>query len=141
MNNPIKTYIINFFVPNLSHEELGVVLSKINSFVQRDTSVRAYWNYIPLVYCVKSSSTSTELAARISALLPTAQVFVAELNAENIDGQLPKDAWTWFYAAPPPSRLDWDLPPFNLLAGFGDDNSPPTGSLLKAPFSPPPGKD
>ncbi|MCB1433722.1 MAG: hypothetical protein KDK75_14930 [Alphaproteobacteria bacterium] len=92
----MKTYILTFIVNNARMPDL-------ENFVRYSPHIRAYWNHIPLVYCVKSELTAAQLREKIEPFFPQGGFMVAELNAANVDGRLPEDAWKWFYAAPPPS--------------------------------------
>ncbi len=85
----IKTYIIVFWAE-------GVNLAALQRYLFDSADIVAYWNYIPLVYCVKSTLSATELSAKISVFM-TWGFAVAEINPQNINGTLPPAAWEWFY--------------------------------------------
>ena len=94
----MKTYILTFIVNNARMPDL-------ENFIRYNPSIRAYWNHIPLVYCVKSELTAAQLRTQIEPFFPQGGFMIAELNPGNVDGRLPEDAWKWFYADPPPGGL------------------------------------
>ena len=89
MNDRPKTYIINFYAENVN-------LWALTRYLHDSREIIAYWNYIPLVYCVKSSLSSAELAVRLHPYFPRS-FMIAEINPGNINGILPEEAWSWFY--------------------------------------------
>jgi hypothetical protein len=95
--------MINFFAPSASWEEMQ---SALHDFLYTaPTPILAYWSYVPLTYCVKSYASSKELSERMRNFFPSTSAYIiAEINNQNIDGLLPKEAWNWFYA-PPPTQL------------------------------------
>lgn len=112
-----KTYGLNF---------VGVAdLHKLEAFVKNDPRVLAYWNYLPLVYCMKSFATAAELAEALLPLFPNGQFLVFEVNPTNMNGRLPKAAWEWFYSQAPSSNAMADYrkgafaSPDNAMAGRG----------------------
>ena len=88
MTDKPKTYIINFVAA-------GVNLWALAQYLHDSREIIAYWNYIPLVYCVKTYLSAAELRDRLRPFLHT--YMVTEINMWNIDGFLPKEAWSWFY--------------------------------------------
>jgi hypothetical protein len=90
VNGKPTTYIINFFAE-------GVNIWGLTRYLHDSRDIIAYWNYIPLVYCVKTYLTSLELTERLRPYLP-GQFMIAEINEFNINGILPREAWSWFYA-------------------------------------------
>jgi hypothetical protein len=90
MNGKPTTYIINFYAE-------GVNPWTLTRYLHDSRDIIAYWNYIPLVYCVKSYLSATELAAKLQSYFPLGNFMIAEINADNMNGILPQDAWSWFY--------------------------------------------
>jgi hypothetical protein len=99
----VKTYVITFGVVDAN-------LPGLEHFILHDPIIRAYWNHIPLVYCVKTLASASEVAQRIGPFFPRGTFFIAEVNPLNIDGSLPALAWDWFYAPLPPPREGGVLP-------------------------------
>ena len=99
MNPEVKIYMITFFVDNRTN------LEALHRYLADSVDVQGFWNYIPLVYCIKSPLSSTELSNKLEAFLP-AGFAVAEINIRNIDGRIPagKPAWDWFYQPPSPKH-------------------------------------
>jgi hypothetical protein len=89
MNGKPTTYIINFFAE-------GVNIWTLTQYLHENREIIAYWNYIPLVFCVKTYLTSAELTARLQPYFPH-PFMIAEINEHNINGRLPQEAWQWFY--------------------------------------------
>jgi len=87
MNDRPKTYIINFYAADVN-------LATLTRYLHDSRDIIAYWNYIPLVYCIKSSA--DELAVRLQHYFPH-PFMIAEINPGNLNGILPKEAWSWFY--------------------------------------------
>jgi hypothetical protein len=73
----------------------GVNLGALQQYLHDSADIVAYWNYIPLVYCIKSRLTATELTYKLRPFLPQGYM-VAEINPQNLNGVLPP-AWDWFY--------------------------------------------
>jgi hypothetical protein len=89
MNDTPKTYIINFYA-------VDVNLWALTQYLHDSRDIIAYWNYIPLVYCVKSFLSASELTQRLHPYFPR-PFLIAEISPTNIDGSLPQEAWSWFY--------------------------------------------
>lgn len=77
-------------------DEMETVES-IRQYVVDSKDFVAYWNYIPLVYIVKSYKSLQELRDKFRNMLGKNQFMIAEISAAHIDGFLPKSAWDWFY--------------------------------------------
>ena len=96
MNGDIKVYCITFYAQ-------GVNLAAFTQYLYDSADIVAFWNYIPLVYCVKSRLSATDLTKKIHPFFPPAHTYpygyfmVAEIKEANLNGVLPKDAWDWFY--------------------------------------------
>jgi hypothetical protein len=93
----VRTYSINF----VAH---GADIEGLLNFFRFDPRVLGYWNYIPLVYCIKCHASSTEVVTWIGRYFPLGNYMVAEIYPSNINGSLSGDAWNWFYA--PPSKSE-----------------------------------
>jgi hypothetical protein len=93
MNDKPKTYIINFLAGGLPSMNL---LWQPTRYLHDSRDIIAYWNYIPLVYCIKSYLSAEELTVKLRPFFPNS-FMIAEINPGNINGILPKEAWTWFY--------------------------------------------
>jgi len=89
MNDKPNTYIVNFFAE-------GVNLWALTRYLHDSRDIIAYWNYLPLVFCVKSYLSSQELTERLQPYFPR-PFMIAEINRYNINGRLPQEAWSWFY--------------------------------------------
>lgn len=126
-SNPFRLYVINFQVS--SDHDRNLVIS---DFVRFHPFVYGYWNYIPLVYCIKSNKTASEIRAALENALPGGGYLVAEVNPQNIDGMLPKAAWEWFYTPPQPSAVNLPPPtPSKPLLGLGGLFHAPPGRIDK----------
>ncbi len=86
----VKIYSINFWAE-------GVNFGAIQQYLYDSSDIIAYWNYIPLLYCVKSNLSSTELAEKLSHFIPSNNFLVAQIDRSNMNGVLPQSAWDWFY--------------------------------------------
>jgi hypothetical protein len=89
MNGKPITYIINFYAADVD-------LWALTRYLHDSRDIIAYWNYIPLVYCVKSYLSASELVDRLQPNL-LRSFMIAEINPENLNGILPQEAWSWFY--------------------------------------------
>ena len=85
-----KIYILTF-------DALNVNLRALEQYMRDSTDIIGHWNYIPLVYCVKSHLSSRDLALKIHSFIVNGNFALMEINKVNIDGRLPFDAWNWFY--------------------------------------------
>ena len=110
----VKTYIIVFYNPNVSVEN-------INRWILYSPYVLSYWNYLPLVYCIKSYSLVDELRVHFEPILGMHNFIIAEINSENISGRLPAEAWPWFRQTHFPPK-----PPIP-----GAQVTPPAGTFLE----------
>jgi hypothetical protein len=89
MNGKPTTYIITFFAE-------GVNIWALTRYLHDSRDIIAYWNYIPLVFCVKTYLTSTALTEKLQPYFPQS-FMIAEINEGNINGRLPQEVWQWFY--------------------------------------------
>jgi hypothetical protein len=94
MNDKPKTYIINFLTTDTAGVKVN--LWQLTRYLHDSRDIVAYWNYIPLVYCIKSYLLADELTIKLRPFFPSS-FMIAEINPDNINGILPKEAWTWFY--------------------------------------------
>jgi hypothetical protein len=86
----VKVYCVNFYAQ-------GVNLLAFTQYLYDSQDIVAFWNYIPLVYCVKSRLNATELTTKLRSFFPSGGFMVTEINVRNMNGVLPRDAWDWFY--------------------------------------------
>lgn len=101
----VNTYCITFGTQDVN------VLAFVQ-YLYDSNDVIAFWNYVPLVYCIKSRLSSYELAVKVTPFFPHGTFFIAEVNVYNVDGRLSNAAWEWFY-------LDHhQKTPTNALAGL-----------------------
>jgi len=121
MNEKPKTYIVNFYATDVN-------LWALTEYLHASRDIIAYWNYIPLVYCIKSYLSAAELTVRLGAFFPH-PFMIVEINPSNANGMLPAEAWSWFYmdhhekrgelpsslaklmGTPPPQIRPYPLPP------------------------------
>ena len=113
----IKVYSINF----VAH---GVNVWALTRYLYDSTDIIAYWNYIPLVYCVKTRLSATQLTAKLHAFFPSGNFMVGEINVHNLNGVLPKEAWGWFYL----QHHEKNRPPALPSIGLWSLLKPPEGS-------------
>jgi hypothetical protein len=101
------------------------------------TPILAFWNYLPLVYCVKSFASSTDLTQRLDRYMKDAQFLVAEINVRNINGMLGAEAWQWFYE-PVQTQRPLAGSQYPLLPPAQSSQPPQSlAELLKIPLPPP----
>ncbi len=89
MNGKPTTYVINVYAENVN-------LWALIRYLHDSRDIIAYWNYIPLVYCIKSYLSAAELAIKLQPYFPQ-PFMIAEINPGNLNGILPEEAWSWFY--------------------------------------------
>lgn len=92
-----RVYIITFLNVDKTFEQ-------VNHYIVTSPLVKAYWNYIPLVYCIKSAETAATLRDHFRHVFSGGNFMIAEINPQNIDGILPGSAWGWFYEDLPQSN-------------------------------------
>jgi hypothetical protein len=108
MTGKPKTYIVTFVAADVN-------ILALHQYIHDSREIIAYWNYIPLVYCLKSDLSALELRDRLRPFLNT--YMIAEINERNLDGLLPSEAWSWFYMDHHEKR---ELPTgFGGLGGIG----------------------
>jgi hypothetical protein len=130
----VKVYVITFLAADVN-------LATLNQYLFDSSDIIAFWNYVPLVYCVKTRLIAKDLAHKLKPFFPHGDYFIGEINHRNIDGLLPRAAWEWFYLdhhekhrapALPPPPTDWAS---GLLAlGGGKPPPNPFTGLLTPPF-------
>lgn len=100
----LASYILVFDSTQVASSRLA-----IHQYIQDSKDFAAYWNYIPLVYMVKSHLTATEISEKIFRVIAGTHFVVAEINSGNINGILPRPAWDWINTdhSQPPPPLDW----------------------------------
>ncbi len=129
-NGDVRAYMITFGVSDVN-------LTALNQYLFDSADIIAFWNYVPLVYCVKSRRLATELALKLRPFFPNGTFMIVEVNPRNMDGLLPKPAWDWFYlnhhdkhrapaltagvASPWPSGSPLGLGVLGLLGGPSSD--------------------
>jgi hypothetical protein len=70
MSDPgVKVYIITFGA-------LDVNLAALNQYLFDSLDIIAFWNYVPLVYCVKSRLTANALTLKLRPFFPNGLYFV-----------------------------------------------------------------
>jgi hypothetical protein len=110
MTDPtVRVYIIAFAARDVN-------LAALNQYVFDSADIIAYWNYVPLVYCVKSRLSATELTLKLQPFFPHGTYLIAEINRDNMNGVLPQPAWEWFYLAHHEKHRAPALPPANWNA-------------------------
>jgi len=68
-----KTYIITFCVQNVN-------LNALHQYLFDSADVIAFWNYIPLVYCIKSRLGAVALARKLKPFFEKDSYMVAQVN-------------------------------------------------------------
>jgi hypothetical protein len=110
MSDKPKTYILTFVAE-------GVNLWALTTYLHDSRDIVAYWNYIPLVFCIKSYLSANQLREKLQAYFFPRSFMIAEINPYNVDGSLPEEAWSWFYMDHHEKR---ELPTgFGGLGGIG----------------------
>ncbi len=127
-NGDIKIYILTFFGRDVN-------IATLNQYLFDSADIIAFWNYIPLVYCVKSRATATDLAYKLTPFFPNGNFLVAEITPNNINGILPNPAWDWFYL----NHHEKHRPPA-LTSGLAPHSALSTSSSLLALLAPPSNK-
>jgi hypothetical protein len=90
----VKIYMVCFTV------DANTNLPVLHQYLTDSIDVLGYWNYVPLIYCVKTRLTATALSLKLAPFFSSGYV-VAEINPQNLNGRLvPKAAWEWFYESP-----------------------------------------
>ncbi len=88
-----KTYILTFLGE-------GIEMYRLHNLLQSSPYVLSYWNYLPLVYCFKSTHSVAEIRAHFDEVLQYRMFFIAEINPQQVDGRLSEEAWRWFREDP-----------------------------------------
>jgi hypothetical protein len=87
--SPLKIYIIVFTADQVN-------LAALVQYLHDSVDVAAYWNYIPLVFCIKSNLGADALLDKLTPFFPSNNFMIAEINDSNTQGILPEGAWDWF---------------------------------------------
>lgn len=132
MTAPYNVYLVSFNATDVS-------LPVFENFLRQDPAILGFWNYIPLVYLVKSNLPVSDLAARVRTHMAGRHCLVAEINPGHVDGWLPKAAWDWFRSAPDKRMAIGILgqsPPPPMGGVFGLGSIPQKPSRLHDIFAP-----
>jgi hypothetical protein len=73
------------------------VTGALHRYIMDSKDFVGYWNYIPLVYIVKSYETISVLREKLRYILTGGGFLLAEISSSNIDGLMPREAWDWFH--------------------------------------------
>ncbi|MES0091177.1 hypothetical protein [Mesorhizobium sp. M0030] len=99
-NDDLNVYIVNFQAseaPGFANGQLSLVhIEGFNLYLRNSQEIAAYWNYIPLLYMVKTKLPARELAIRFRPFLGSRFV-VGRIDKQDVDGLLPSAAWDWIY--------------------------------------------
>lgn len=57
--------------------------------------ILAWWHYLPASYIVKTTLAVNDLYNNVFPSIPARHMLIIEVNTENAQGWLPKDAWDW----------------------------------------------
>lgn len=95
-NNDYRVYSITFYVQNWTENRFR----SFEYFLRSHPAILGYWNYIPLVYLVKSRYNASQLAQFVKPYFGDGHFLVVQVDPTNVDGWLPQPAWEWFWAQP-----------------------------------------
>lgn len=73
------------------------LLTSLHRYIMDSKDVVAYWNYIPLVYIVKSYESLFMLRNKLCEILRKKPFLITQIQPSQADGLLPKEAWEWFH--------------------------------------------
>jgi len=73
------------------------VLGALHRYIMDSRDFVGYWNYIPLVYIVKSYESMSVLREKLRYILTGGKFLIVEISSRTIDGLMPREAWDWFY--------------------------------------------
>ena len=59
-----KTYVINFYYPGAG-DPYREVVAPLNRYLTDSVDILGFWNYIPLLYCVKTKLSASALREKI----------------------------------------------------------------------------
>jgi hypothetical protein len=86
-----KIYIINYNKIN------GFDYQSFHQSLTTTKGVLNWWHYIESSYIIITDYhiTAKNVSDLVRSLMPNVGIFVCELNLNNYDGWLPKEAWEW----------------------------------------------
>ena len=87
-----KIYLITFN-PGLNFNH--TIFHKYISELFENGHISDWWHYIDNTYLIRTSSPVNTLYNIIYPGVPQRYLFIIEVNPENSQGWLPKEAWTW----------------------------------------------
>ena len=91
----VNIYLITFFHPNG-----GQIAFAVNQYLLDSVDILGFWNYIPLVYGVKTKLNAAELTQKLASIMQGGHFLVTRIDPYDINGRLPPPAWSWFYSPP-----------------------------------------
>lgn len=117
----VKTYMIVFYNTNVN-------VVYLNQYIMNSPYVLSYWNYLPLIYCIKSRANVNDLRIHFEPMLGLQNFLIAEIKPNNISGRLPPAAWPWFQQNnfPIPPAPNAQVPPLtgDFVQGLADLSKP-----------------
>jgi hypothetical protein len=72
-------------------------INEVHNFITKNLNIIDWWHYLPTVYIVSSKSgiNAKDLADPITQRFPGLIFFISQVNLNDHNGVLPKDAWDW----------------------------------------------
>lgn len=78
-----------------NHNQQNFNSSDIHRVITNLDGNSDWWHYLPNVYIVSSAKTEQFIADKIISEFPGLLFLVVQVNLNNHNGVLPKDAWEW----------------------------------------------
>lgn len=97
-----RMYLLVFDV-----SRVPVNMEALHTYIRDSRDITSYWNYIPLVYIIRTHLDLHAMSAKLNAMFGGAWFLLTEINGQSTNGILPLPAWDWInapqgYILPPP---------------------------------------
>lgn len=105
-------YIITFNNGNTLWSE-----KDIHDYITTLKGINDWWHYLPNTYIVSTSLTSKDISSAIIQKFQGLLFVVAQINLNDINGLLPKDAWNW--VAKENKKVVFKIKPTTTSSSYG----------------------
>ncbi len=82
----------------------GMNMGAFHQYLVDSVDILSYWNHLPLLYIVKTKLALQPLTDKLLPFFDKRLFIVLDVDSENVNGWLPKQAWDWFKVPAPPYK-------------------------------------
>jgi hypothetical protein len=105
---------MNFYQVTI-HSEQIFYPNVVHDTVIKDSTIDAWWHYLPNVWLIRTTQDATYHSNRILRILPGLSFLIVKIDLNDYNGYLPQAAWDWIKAHSAPKPTYKSLPDSPLL--------------------------